>query len=60
MFPLPQYVEEQREDHAEKDRGCERQIEGCVPAAVDDVSGQTADRQIRSAQEGECEPHDDQ
>jgi hypothetical protein len=44
-------VECQRESGTEKERGCEWEIEGCVLAAIENVSGQTTNGQACASQE---------
>jgi hypothetical protein len=51
-------VEGYGEDDTKQNRGCEREVEGCVLAAIKDVAGKAAERQIGFADEQEEQAHD--
>jgi len=58
--PAVHNIQHKSEDDAQKDRGAEREIEGRVLPAIDDVAGQTSQGQVGATHNYEEHPCDDQ
>jgi len=48
-----EYVEHHRQHHTQQDRRSQRKVESSVLAAVDDVAGESAERQMSPTQQHE-------
>lgn len=46
LFPAREQVKDSRQYHAQRDRGCQREVESCVLAPINDISWQLAKRQV--------------
>ena len=53
VTPFSENIEEQREHHAEQDRGREWEVKRCVLATVDDVPGEAAEWDVRAAEKNQ-------
>lgn len=58
--PSPNDIQDEGEQDAEQDRGREREVEGCVLAAVEDVAGETSQGQVEAGEEGQQKSGDDE
>lgn len=58
--PFPKHIKDEAEHHAQQDGGREREVEGCVLAAIDDVARQPAQGQVSAAKNQEQDSGQDQ
>src|SRR5215831_3455981 len=58
--PFPDHVQNEREQHAQQDGGCKREVEGGVLASINDVPGEAAQRQVQAADKKEDDSAQDQ